>query len=186
MTVPDGFTLTLPGDWVALDLDPDTARDSARRLVEVMARNNPRVAEHRSQVEQLLMSIVAQAIDEDTVLYALRLDFEAQAQEPEANLAVRFRSVTRSDPEFLRAELANRSTDAHIVRLEAGAAVRVAEQATDGNLNIGMVIPVPGVEDRVAMISMISSSVTDKARLDAFFDSLADTFRFTWSEKEPY
>ncbi|MGH9042391.1 MAG: hypothetical protein ACRDZ3_19410 [Acidimicrobiia bacterium] len=185
MSVPDGFTLVLPDEWVTLDLDPETADVSLRKLVDGLARNDPAVAEDRNKVEALLAAIGGEATEEGALLCAARFDVDAEGRPVQATVAVSFRSVDgSSDPEALLADVEDDLIQARVVELGSGPALRVTEQTEDGFVSLGVLVPVPGVDSRVAVISLLSPSVTHEAELNEFFDALAGTFAFTWKEDE--
>ncbi|MGH8999723.1 MAG: hypothetical protein ACRDY7_10075 [Acidimicrobiia bacterium] len=185
MSAPDGFTLALPDDWVTLDLDTATAAASRRRLVDALARDDPVVAEARRGVEKLLAAAATGAVEDGALLCALRFDVDAEGRPVQATVSVVIRSLDgSSEPSALRAELAEVGGEAEVVELTSGPALRLSGQTEDGFLSLGVLVPVPGVDGRVAVVSLLSPSLTHEVELNEFFDAVADTFSFTWNTDE--
>lgn len=181
MGVPDGFVLVLPQEWVSLELDPALADESLRRLVDALVREDQIIADERDRVEELLSSFAHEAADEGALLCAVRFDVDEQGRPVQASVAVTLRGVQDSSgPDTIISEL--RGGD--IVEITAGPAVRFAEQTQDGFLSLLVLVPVPGIEGRVAAISLLSPSVSHEAQLTEFFDAVVNSFTFTWHDEE--
>lgn len=182
---PDGFRVLLPDDWVSLDLDPETADASVRQLVDAVVRQDPSMADDQGRIEELLTTLGREATEEGALLCAVRFDTDPQGRPVQVTVGVVLRSVEgSSDPAAVSADLAGEGLDAEIVELAAGPAVRVREVTEDDFLSLAVLVPVPGVESRVASLSLLSPSLSHEEQLTTFFDSLADTFAFTWNEDE--
>lgn len=181
MSIPDGFRLVLPDDWVTLDLDPETAESSRKSLLDAMVRDDPSVAEQRDDIEAVLSAAAAGAAEDGALLCALRFEVDPEGQPIQATVLVAVRAVEgSSEPAVLRADLEASGIDAEVVDLAAGPALRVLDRTEEGMLTFAVLLPVPGVDDRIAMVSLFSPSVTHEAQLSEYFDALADTFAFTW------
>lgn len=181
MSVPDGFTLVLPDDWVTLDLDPDTRDATQGRLIDALVREDPSVAEYRDDVAAVLSAAAAGAAEDSALLCALRFDVGPDRGVTQATVLVAVRAVEgSSEPTVLVADIHAAGFDAEVVDLAAGPAVRLVDRTEEGMLTFGALVPVPGVEGRLVIVSLSSPSLTEEAQLSKFFDALADTFAFTW------
>ena len=192
MTSPDaatspasGFRLMLPQDWVTLDLNPDTAAESVRRVVDGMVRVDPRCADRRAEVEELLSVMTDDAIAAEKLLYAVRFGADGQGRPVQTAVSVALEAVDGpTDPDSLFERLDDGSVDARMVTLESGLALRVRSQTPEGFMSWGVFVPVPGIDGVVAILSLLSPSVHHEKQLDTFFDGLVEAFRFTHDRDE--
>jgi hypothetical protein len=180
---PDGFTLVLPEQWIGLDLNPETAEESTERLVDALARNDAQVADECDEVAALLGAMAREAIEGGALLCAVHFDVDGRGRPVQASMAVTIRSVGgSSEPAALQEDLDDGLVEAKVVELASGPALRISERTEDGFVSLGMLVPAPGIESRVAVISLLTPSVSHEAEFGEFFDLIADTFRFTWDE----
>lgn len=178
--IPDGFTLVLPDDWVKLDLDPETAESSRKLLVDAMVRDDPSVADQRDDIEALLSAAADAAAEDGALLCALRFDVDPEGSPVQATVLVAVRAIEgSSDPAALHAELQAAGIEAQVVDLAAGPALRLDDRTAEGMLTFSVLLPIPGVDGRIAMLSLFSPSLSHEAQLGEFFDALANTFAFT-------
>lgn len=175
----------LPSDWVTLDLDPETAEALVRRVVDGMVRVDPRCADRRAEVEELLSVMTDEAIAGGKLLCAVRFGVDGQGRPVQTAVSVTLEAVDgATDPDSLFERFDDGSTDARIVPLESGPALRVRRQTGEGFMSWGVFVPVPGMEHGVAVVSLLSPSVHHEQELDTFFDGLVESFRFTREEDD--
>jgi hypothetical protein len=173
----------LPQDWVTLDLDPETAGESVRRVVDGMVRVDPRCADRRAEVEELLSVMTDEAIAGGKLLCAVRFGVDGQGRPVQTAVSVTLEAVDGpTGPDSLFERFDDGSVDAQIVTLESGPALRVRSQSEEGFMSWGVFVPVPGMEHGVAVLSLLSPSVHHEGQLDTFFDGLMESFRFTQEE----
>lgn len=183
--LPDGFQILLPEKWVMLDLDEATSGDSLAALIDTLARHDDSVARERAQVEALLGAIVREARQNDALMCAVHFDVDSEGRPVQAALTVAIRSVEgSSDPDALYGSLSGDADGINVSDLTLGRALRVSELTDDGFLSLTMLIPAPGVEDRLAVVSLLSPSLGHRDELDEFFDLIANTFTFTWKDED--
>jgi hypothetical protein len=181
-----GFTLVLPHDWVTLELDPATADESVRRAVDGMVRVDPSCAERRAVVEELLSTMTREAIADRKLLCGVRFGVDEQARPVQALVSVALQAVDGpTDPMSLFEQLDDGVSDGRMVSLPSGPALRVHGGSGDGFMCWGLFVAVPGSEGVVAVLSLLSPSVEHGDQLDAFFDGLTESFRFTGEDGAP-
>jgi hypothetical protein len=179
-----GFKLMLPDDWVILDLNPETAAESVRQVIDGMVRIDPKLAERRSDIEEVLSVMTDEAIAEDKLLCGLRFGADEEGRPVQAAVSVTLGAVDGpTDPDSLYEQLGDDSVDARIATLDSGQALRVHSSSEEGFMSWGAFVPVPGVEGAVAVVSLRSPSVHYEAKLDTFFDGLIESFHFTTEEE---
>ncbi|MEW6471963.1 MAG: hypothetical protein AB1679_06810 [Actinomycetota bacterium] len=180
-----GFTLVLPADWVTLDLNPETADQSVRRVVDGIVRAHPASAERRAVVEELLSTMTKEAIADGKLLCGVRFWVDEQGRPVQALVSVALQEVDGpTDPGSLFERFADEDTDGRMVSLEWGPALRVRARS-EGFMSWGLFIGVPGSEGVVAVLSLLSPSLEHEDQLDAFFDGLVESFRFTGKDDAP-
>jgi hypothetical protein len=178
-----GFRLVLPSDWVNLDLDPKTARESVRRVVDGMVRVDPRCAESRAEVEELLSVMTDEAVAAEKLLCAVRFGVDGQGRPVQTAVSVTLEVVDgATDPDSLLERFDDGRADARIVTLESGPALRMRGRTEEGFITWGVFFAVPGMENGVAVLSLVSPSVHHEEQLNSFFDGLMESFRFTEEE----
>jgi hypothetical protein len=179
-----GFKLMLPDDWVILDLNPETATESVRQVIDGMVQVDPKCAERRADIEEVLTVMTEEAIDEDKLLCGLRFGVDEQGRPVQAAVSVTLGAVDGpTDPDSLYEQLGDDSADARIATLASGPALRVRSSNDEGFMTWGAFVPVPGVDGAVAVVSLRSPSVHFEAQLDTFFDGLIESFQFTTAEE---
>lgn len=182
--VAAGFQLVLPQDWVTLDLDPETAAQSVRRVVDGMVRVDPKCAERRAEVEELLSTLTQDAIADGKLLCGVRFGVDGEGRTVQVVASVVLQEVGEpADPDSLFERFDDGSADARIATLDSGPALRVRGRTEEGFLSWGVFVPVPGVEGVVAVVSLLSPSLHHEEQLDRFFDGLVESFRFTYEEE---
>lgn len=183
MVPVSGFKLMLPDDWVLLDLNPETAQESMRQVIEGMIRVDPKCADRRADIEEVLSVMTEEAIAEDALLYGLRFGVDEQGRPVQAAVSVMLQPVDGpTDPDSLYEQF-DESVDARIATLESGPALRVHSTTEEGFLSWAAFVPVPGVGEAIAVVSLRSPSVHYQAKLDTFFDGLIESFRFATEEE---
>jgi hypothetical protein len=176
----------LPRDWVTLDLNPDTAEKSVRRVVDGMVRADPGCAEQRAVVEELLSTMTREAIADGKLLCGVRFWVDEQGRPVQALVSVALREVDGpTDPAGLFERFDDGESDGRMVSLESGPALRVRARSEGGFMSWGLLVPVPGSEGVVAVLSLLSPSVDHEEQLDRFFDGLVESFRFTGDDEAP-
>jgi hypothetical protein len=179
-----GFKLMLPDDWVILDLNPETATESVRQAIDSMVRVDPRCAERRADIEEVLSVMTDEAIAEDKLLCGLRFGADEQGRPVQAAVSVTLGAVDGpTDPDSLYEQLGDDSADARITTLDCGPALRVRSSTEEGFMTWGVFVPVPGLDGAVAVVSLRSPSVHYEAQLDAFFDGLIESFKLPTEEE---
>ncbi|MGH8999352.1 MAG: hypothetical protein ACRDY7_08175 [Acidimicrobiia bacterium] len=175
----------LPRDWVTLDLDPDTAEESVRGVVDGMVHLDPGCAEGRAEVEELLSTMTREAIAARALLCGVRFGVDEQGRPVQALVSVTLRAVDGpTDPDGLFERFDDGTLDGRIATLDSGPALRVRSQTEAGFMSWGVFVPVPGADGVVAVVSLLSPSVHHEEQLDAFFDGLVESFRLTRDEDE--
>lgn len=183
MGAVSGFKLMLPDDWVILDLNPETATESVRQVIDGMVRVDPECAERRADIEEVLSVMTEEAIAEDKLLCGLRFGVDEQGRPVQAAVSVTLGAVVGpTDPDSLYEQLGDDTADARIATLDSGSALRVRRSTDEGFMSWGAFLPVPGVDGAVAVVSLRSPSLHYEAQLDTFFDGLIESFRFTTEE----
>ena len=178
-----GFKLMLPDDWVILDLNPETATESVRQVIDGMVRVDPKCAERRAVIEEVLSVMTEEAIAEDKLLCGVRFGVDEQGRPVQAAVSVTLEAVDGpTDPDSLYEQLGDDSADARIATLDSGPALRVRSSNDEGFMTWGAFVPVPGADGAVAVVSLRSPSVHYEEHLDTFFDGLIESFRFTTQE----
>jgi hypothetical protein len=179
-----GFKLMLPDDWVILDLNPETAAESVRQVIEGMIRVDPKCAERRGDVEEILSVMTEEAIAEGRLMCGVRFGADSEGRPVQAAVSVMLEAVDGPmDPDSLFEQLDDESADARIAMLDSGPALRVRRRTDEGFMSWGAFVPVPGVDGAVAVVSLRSPSLHYEEQLDTFFDGLLDSFRFTTEEE---
>jgi hypothetical protein len=179
-----GFKLMLPDDWVMLDLNPETAAESVRQVIEGMIRVDPKCAERRADVEEVLSVMTEEAIAEGTLMRGVRFGVDPEGRPVQAAVSVTLEAVEGpTDPDSLFEQLDDESADARIAALDSGPALRLRRLTDEGFLSWAAFVPVPGVDGAVAVVSLRSPSLHYEEQLDTFFDGLIESFRFTTEEE---
>lgn len=183
---PRGFRLLLPDDWIEIDLDPATGETSRRRVIDLLARDDPNIAVARDRVEELFRVVRDSAADDRAELCALRFEIDPDGRPIQAVITVAMRSVDGStDPAAVLEmidEAGGDTNDAVSVRTASGTGLRMAEHTADGFIYLTALVPVPEVPGRLAMIQLLSPSLTHEDKLRGFFDGVVSTFAFTWED----
>jgi hypothetical protein len=178
-----GFKLMLPDDWVILDLNPETAAESVQQVIDGMVRVDPKSADRRADIEEVLSVMTQEAIAEDKLLCGLRFGADSQGRPVQAAVSVTLEAVNGpTDPDSLFEQMDDESADARIATLDSGPALRVRRLTDEGFLSWNVFVPVPGVDGAVTVVSLRSPSVHYEEQLDTFFDGLIESFRFTTEE----
>jgi hypothetical protein len=182
---------------VSLDVDPRTAAESARRLVEAAARNAETVREHRVALQQQIAQIAADAAASGVQFCACFFEVFEDQLPVQASLTIAVHTLDQAnDPGAMVRELAEdeagRTVD--LVELEVGRAVRRSgrrRQAFPGTdqpvefLARQYYVPVPSTTDQIAVLSFASPTLALQDDLTSLFDSMAATFVFTWAGSVP-
>ena len=197
-----GFSITVPASWWEFDIHPSSRDDNIRRLVNERVKQMPELAEHRETITKFLRKMAREAYDSGAVYCGCMVqDFDGvpiSAQVTVSLVGARTPDgqIMPTDPELvaasLREKVARREGDTWrkvtmVTIPEAGRAARTYGvedvELPGGTKTVRTVlmqtfIPLPGNEDKVALVSA-SSPVLDLA--DAFFDvfdAITSTFRF--------
>jgi hypothetical protein len=183
---PRGFRLLLPDDWIEIELDPDTAEASRRRIIDLLAGDDPRIAAARDRVEELLRAVRDSAADDGAELCALRFEIDSDGQPVQAVITVALRSVDGStDPAAVLDmidEVGGDTSEAASIKTASGTGLRIAEHTADRFLYLTALVPVPDIPGRLAVIQLLSPSLTHEDKLRGFFDGVVGTFAFTWED----
>ena len=187
---PSGFWVALPDGWVGLDADPKTSAASARRLVEQAARRDETIRANKVPLEQMLAQVAADAAASGVVFCACYFQVFDEQTAVQASLTVGFHTGEGNDLASILGGLDDsdgRRLD--VVELEAGSAVRRTgrgERAFPGLeepvefVSHQYFLRVPNTTDRVALMSFASPSVAFEDELAELFESMAQSFEFTW------
>jgi len=179
-----GFRLMLPDDWVMLDLNPETAAESVRQVIEGMIRVDPKCGERRADVQEILSVMTEEAIAEGMLMCGVRFGVDSDGRPVQAAVSVSLEAVDGpTDPDSLFEQMDDESGDARIATLDSGPALRVRRLTDEGFLSWGAFVAVPGMEGAVAVVSLRSPSLHYEEKLDTFFDGLIESFRFTTAEE---
>jgi hypothetical protein len=179
-----GFKVMLPDDWVLLDLNPETAAASVQQMIDGMVRVDPKYAERRTAVEEILSVMTEEAIAEGKLMCGMRFGVDSEGRPVQAAVGVTLEAVDGpTDPDSLFEQLEDQSADARIATLDSGPALRVRRLSDEGFMSWATFIPVPGVDGAVAVVSLRSPSLHYEEQLDTFFDGLVNSFRFTTEEE---
>jgi hypothetical protein len=137
-------------------------------------------------VEALLRKIGEEAAEDGAELCALCFDVDSDGRPVQAIVTVTLRSVDGStDPAAileLIEEAEGGEVDADVIRTGSGTGLKITAQTEDGLLDLKALIPMPEVPGRVALISLVSPSLTHEDKVRGFFDALVGTFAFTWED----
>lgn len=198
----EGFTITVPVTWWEFDLHPATRDESVRRMVAQRVRENPALAEHRDVLGRFLKKAARDAHESGAVYVGcMAQNFDTLpltasvtvsligARTPEGQLLP---ADPASIAAGLRAKEAAREGDTWrkvttVEIPETGLAARTygiedisvpGDSRTVRAVLMQTFIPLPGHQDKVALVAG-SSSVLDLA--ESFFDvfdAVTSTFRY--------
>lgn len=198
----EGFAITVPMTWWEFDLHPATRDDSVRRLLAQRVRENPALAEHREVLGRFLRKAARDAYESGAVYIGCmaqnfgRLPLTASLTVSLVGARTPDGTVLAADPASivagLRPKEAAREGDTWrrvttVEIPETGLAARtfgIEDVAVPGDSRtvravlMQTFVPLPGHDDKVALIAG-SSSVIDLA--DSFFDvfdAVTSTFRY--------
>lgn len=190
---PSGFWVALPDGWVGLDVDPKTSAASARKLVEQAARKDETIRANKVPLEQMLAQVTADAAASGVVFCACYFQVFDEETAVQASLTVGFHSGDGNDPASILGGLDDSDgRRLEVVDLEAGSAVRRAgrgRKAFPGLeepvefISHQYFLRVPNTSDRIALMSFASPSVAFEEELADLFESMAQSFDFTWPKQ---
>lgn len=174
-SVPAGFVLALPDDWVTLDLDPETADQSVARLLDLLGAHDQTVAKARDGLRTFLRTIQAEAIADGAELCGVHFDVDREGRPVQATVTVGLRRIEESVDiaEALGAD-----------GCDSAKPIRVSQRTDDDFLFLAALVPVPNAPELIAAISLLSPSLTHEGDLRTLFDAMLRTFSFTWDEGE--
>jgi hypothetical protein len=187
------YTVTVPGTWFELDVEPATREESIRRLVEQRVRGNDAMWEQRHAIHKVLVDQARAAYESGatycasfsiptdegpitgTVTVSLVMD---PAYDEETTIADFFRSVPRTGDDL------EPHTDVTSVQIDGVECARSSgiEDAPLGDgvfvRNVSMLTAVPVPEHRRLFLVACSSPVIvlEEQLLD-LFDAVTGTFR---------
>jgi hypothetical protein len=182
----------LPEGWVSLDVDPSTSRASTRKLVEAAAANDETVRSNKVVVEQLIAQMTADAAAAGVCFVACYFQMFEENFPVQASLTIGFHDVDgANDPGSMVSELGAGDRRVDIVALDAGEAVR--RRGRRRRLFPGAEEPVefashqyflrvPSTADQVALLSFATPTLALDEDLGGLFESMAQSFTFTWAE----
>jgi hypothetical protein len=202
---PVGVAIRVPANWFEFDLHPASRDDNIRRAVNERIREIPELAEHRGELLRLLRRMAREAYDAGAVYCGCMA--EDPGEEPLiASLMIAVVStrapdggLTDLDPRAMAAALKTKAARDprdtwQRVRLidiaETGAAVcteGVEDLPVPGTgktvrmVTMQTFIRVPGVEDRIAVVTATSPALDLQDELLELFEAIGATFRFEYS-----
>jgi hypothetical protein len=198
----EGFSITVPMSWWEFDLHPATRDESVRRTIARRVKENPALAEHRDVLGRFLKKAARDAYESGAV-YVGCMAQNFGALPLTASVTVSLIGARTADGQLLAADPASivaglRTREAAkdgdpwrkvttVEIPETGLAARAygiedvtvpGDSRTVRAVLMQTFIPLPGQNDRVALVAG-SSSVLDLA--DSFFDifdAVTSTFRY--------
>jgi len=191
-----GFWLNLPDGWLPLEPGSERIPDQVQRLVELRAQADPRVAEHRGQVEQQLRAALKEARAKELSFGAILATFTADGRPITASLALtRHRSPGGADAHRILAELGDqRDKQNTLIELPyVGTVVRSAYlDRTPVELPAGQgrpasvlaeiavfqyFMPMPGGSD-IVVATGATPTLPMREVFGSLFDAILTTFQF--------
>ncbi|MBI1758636.1 MAG: hypothetical protein HYR62_05355 [Actinobacteria bacterium] len=203
-TLPE-FTITVPKNWYALDLDPRTRTSTIARLVEdrIGTDDSPQLRQLRRDLTGMLRSYARQAASHGAI-YAALMDQVVQGIALSASLVIAVGDAPRGDDgePILDAALLGRAMvteddpaetgeppEPGAIDTLAGRAARVRRTTnsgftgTDGTsvatAESQYFVPVPGT-DKVLAMTFSTPNLSVRPALDELFDAIARSLEWAW------
>jgi hypothetical protein len=208
LRLPD-FTIAIPANWYALDLNPRTRAATIAALVEQRfgRDSSPMVRQVRRELTEMLRRYAHQAASHGAI-YAALMDQVVEGMAISASLVIAVGDAPRDrtgapvlDPVALGQALidseqvgtdAGQPPDPDTVPTLAGAAVRLRRTTGSGfagrdrqsvaTAESQYFLPVPGT-DKVLAMTFATPNLPVRAMLDEVFDAIARTLDWVWDSE---
>ncbi|WP_331766953.1 hypothetical protein [Embleya sp. NBC_00896] len=195
------MSLSVPASWYEFDLHPATRDDNIRRAVAARVRELPELAERRGDLVRALRTMAGQAWDAGAI-YCGCLAEEIEGIQVSATMTMAAASLrgpdgelSDGDPRAIAAQLKPKRqehpqdtwqsvrtveiTDVGTVARSEGVTALAASSGRSVRLvSMQTFVPIPGITDRVAVISGSSPTVELADPMLELFDAITSTFRF--------
>jgi hypothetical protein len=206
-TLPGGVSISVPESWYEFDIHPASRDDNIRRAVNQRIRAMPELAQYRSALLKLLRDMARNAWNSGAV-YCGCMAEELENVPVTASMTVAVVSTRSPDGELvdldprvmvqaLKAKTARhpqdtwqRVTTVDIVGVGTAARTEGVEDLplpgtprTVRMVTMQTFVRVPGMDDRVVVVTGTSPAVNLQDAFLDLFDAITSTFRFDFPEQ---
>jgi hypothetical protein len=195
MTVPDGFAVATPGDWLVFDLDALVDPLEVGAFLDARQEELPELATHRDDLHAMLIRAGEQAKASDVMFAAALATVREDGAPVAASLSVA--SLDRRLNEEVLTEAAKtlprrgvedeRATGrvlpaGYAARLESVNAVPLTANAELVTLTVQYLLEVPGSDEAVLALTFVTPAMAHREQLCELFEHVAATFEWTYEE----